>query len=125
MENKLKRDKNLRRNVRKFRIRNRVVGTQERPRLVLIKSLKYLYAQIINDNENNTIVGFSTLNKDVAGKLDKSKKNLEASKFFGEIVGTELITKGNKKVVFDRNGYLYHGKVKAFADAVRSKGIEF
>ena len=125
MENKLKRDKNLRRNVRKFRIRQRVAGTHERPRLVIVKSLKYLYAQIINDNENKTLVGFSTSSKDMAEKLEKSRKNLDASKFFGELVGEKLAEKGINKVVFDRNGYLYHGKVKAFADAVRSKGIEF
>lgn len=125
MENKLKRHKNLRRDVRKFRIRKAVSGTQDRPRLVLIKSLKYLYAQIINDNANQTIVGFSTLNKEMAEKLNKSRKSLDASKSFGEFVGEKLSEKGISKVVFDRNGYLYHGKVKAFADAVRSKGIEF
>jgi len=124
MENKLKRDKNLRRNVRKFRIRKRVVGTQERPRLVIVKSLRYLYAQLINDSESKTIIGFSTLSKELVEKIDNTK-NIEASKFFGEFVGEKLTEKGISKIVFDRNGYLYHGKVKAFADAVRSKGIEF
>ena len=118
------RDSKLRRNIRKFRIRKNIRGTMERPRLVLSKSLKYLEAQIIDDDNSKTLVSCSTLKKDLRDSL-KSGKNIEASKELGKIIGQMAKEKGIKKLVFDRNGYLYHGKVKAFADAVREQGMEF
>jgi large subunit ribosomal protein L18 len=121
---KLTRDKYTRRAERKMRIRKTVSGTLERPRLVLYKSLKYLYAQIIDDSNQKTLIGCSTLAKDIKGKL-KSCSNKDAAKMLGGYLGEKAKTKGIKKVVFDRNGYLFHGVVKVFADSVRETGIEF
>ncbi|MDR0675684.1 MAG: 50S ribosomal protein L18 [Elusimicrobiota bacterium] len=123
MDTKIKRDKKLRKEVRNFRIRKKVKGTNERPRLLFIKTLKYLYAQIINDETGKTITGFTTLKKETI--KSKSLKNLEASNLFGEFVGKKMKEIGIKQLVFDRNGYLYHGRVKTFADAVRKEGINF
>ncbi|MCP4482634.1 MAG: 50S ribosomal protein L18 [bacterium] len=120
MENKLKRDRKVRHSVRKFRARKRIKGTEERPRLVLFKSLKYLYAQVVNDSVGHTICGTSTL-KSTA----KNAKNIDSAVELGTIVGVLLKDKGISKVVFDRNGCLYHGKIKAFADSVRAEGINF
>ncbi len=124
MDKKLTRNKEVRRQVRKFRIRKKIEGNSERPRLVFVKSLNYLYAQIINDATSHTLKAFSTLNNELFDK-QKNKKNIESCKLFGEFVGEKLQELGVKKIVFDRNGYLYHGKVKVFSDAVRSKGIDF
>lgn len=123
MDNKLKRNKNIRRAVRIFRIRTKVSGTTDRPRLLFTKTLKYLYAQIINDSENKTLFSMTTLNNEDINT--KSFKNKEVAVLFGQLVGDKLKEKGIEKLVFDRNGYLYHGKVKAFADAVRERGINF
>jgi large subunit ribosomal protein L18 len=123
MDNKIKRNKNIRRAVRVFRIREKISGTTDRPRLLFTKTLKYLYAQIINDSENKTLFSMTTLNnKDIN---TKSFKNKDVAVLFGKLVGDKLKENGIEKLVFDRNGYLYHGKVKAFADAVREKGINF
>jgi len=124
MDRKLVRDKELRREVRKFRIHKKIKGSNERPRLVFNKTLKYLYAQLINDSKGITIKGFSTISKDLNIETT-NRKNIISAKILGEFVGAKLKELGVDKIVFDRNGYLYHGKVKIFADAVRSKGIQF
>ena len=107
-----------------FRIRNKVHGTVERPRLCVFKSLKYISAQIINDETGHTMASASTLEKELAGKL-KSTSNMDAAKLIGEVVAKRAIEKGIEAVVFDRSGYIYHGKVKMIADTARENGLKF
>ena len=106
------------------RIRKGVAGSTERPRLCLHRSLKNLQAQIIDDVSGKIILGKSTLAKDVRSKL-KTGGNVNAAAILGEAVAAEAVKKGIKKVCFDRGGYLYHGRVKAFAEAARKAGLEF
>lgn len=106
------------------RIRSRVVGTPERPRLAIFKSLKHLYAQIIDDRQGTTLASACSLDADFRSEL-KTGGNLAAAKKVGEIVARRAKQKGISRVVFDRGGYRYHGKVKALADAARENGLEF
>ena len=106
------------------RIRSRVVGTAERPRLAVFKSLKHLYAQVIDDRLGVTLASASSLDADFRTEL-KSGGNLVAAKKVGEIVARRAKEKGVHRVVFDRGGYPYHGKVKALADSARENGLEF
>ncbi len=109
------------------RVRIHISGTNEVPRLCLKKSLKHLYAQVIDDTSLKTLAFLSTrpnLQKDDFKEL-KSKKSKDAAVKFGAAVGKKLVALGIKKVVFDTRGYKYHGVVKTFADAVRSAGVEF
>lgn len=112
--------------IRHFRLRKRVMGNPERPRLSLYPSLQHLEAQIVNDFEQKTIVGFTTKAKDFQ-KVSGLKKggNVEAAVKFGKYVAEKAKEKGIEKVVFDRGGFLYHGRVKAFADAAREQGLSF
>ena len=107
-----------------LRIRNRFSGTAERPRLAVFRSNSHMYAQIIDDEAGKTLVSCSTLEKDVAGSL-KETDNIEAAKAVGDTVAKRAIEKGIKEVVFDRAGYIYHGKVAALADAAREAGLTF
>ncbi len=116
-----KKNKRLR---RKIKIRKKIKGTPERPRLTVFRSLKYIYAQIIDDESGVTLVSASTLEKDIREKL-KSTKDVEAAKAVGELVAKRALEKGIETVVFDRNGYRYHGRVKALADAAREAGLKF
>ncbi|RLA79387.1 MAG: 50S ribosomal protein L18 [Deltaproteobacteria bacterium] len=109
---------------RKLRIRKKISGTPERPRLCVYRSLKHMYAQIIDDTVGHTLVSASTLDKELRGKLSKTG-NIEAAKEVGRLVAKRALEKGIKKVVFDRNGFLYHGRVKAVAEAAREAGLEF
>ncbi len=109
---------------RKRRIRKKVFGTKEKPRLTIYKSLKHFYAQIIDDIEGKTLVFVSTNEKQFKEK-HKSCKNLEAAKELGKALGKKAKEKKIERVVFDRNAYKYHGKIKAFADVVRESGIKF
>ncbi len=109
---------------RKLRIRRKISGTAERPRLSVFRSAKHIYAQVVDDTVGKTVVQISTLSKDVkptAGDSDKTG----ASKLVGTAVARALIDKGIKQVVFDRNGYLYHGRIQALAEAARAAGLEF
>jgi large subunit ribosomal protein L18 len=106
------------------RIRKKIYGTPERPRLNVFRSLKHIYAQIIDDFSGNTLVSASTLDKELKDKL-QTGGNIEAAKNVGLLIGQRAIKKGIKKVVFDRGGYAYHGRVKALADAAREVGLEF
>lgn len=110
--------------VRKKRIRKKVRGTKEKPRLTVFRSLKHIYAQIIDDTEGRVLVSVSSLGKNFKEKM-KTGGNTKAAKLLGEVVAEEALKKDIKKVAFDRNGYLYHGRVKALADSIREKGIEF
>src|SRR5882672_10935613 len=106
------------------RIRKGVAGVAERPRLCLHRSLKNLQAQIIDDASGKIILGKSTLAKDVRSKL-KSGGNVNAATILGQSLAAEAVKKGITKVCFDRGGYLYHGRIKAFAEAARKAGLEF
>jgi large subunit ribosomal protein L18 len=114
-----------RRNRIKAKIRKKVRGTQERPRLVVFRSLKHIYAQLIDDVNYNTLLSVSSLNKDIFEKLKDSKDNIEKSKIIGKIVAEKALAQNCSKVVFDRNGYIYHGRVKALADGAREGGLVF
>ena len=104
------------------RIRNKVTGTSERPRLAVKKSLKYIYVQIIDDANGKTIVAASSRDKDSGVK---GGSNSAAAKAVGALIAKKAKDKGVKRVVFDRGGYQYHGNIKALADAARENGLEF
>lgn len=106
------------------RIRKDLNGTAQRPRLCLHRSLNNLQAQIVDDSAGRVLIGKSTLAKDIKSK-SKSGGNVGAAAILGEILAAEAIKKGIKKVAFDRGGYMYHGRIKAFADAARKAGLEF
>jgi large subunit ribosomal protein L18 len=120
----IKRSRKELRKVRHLRIRKKIYGTPERPRLAVFKSLRYIYVQIIDDTKGHTLVSASSLEKELRSQL-KSTKNMEAAKLVGEVIAKRALEKGIKKVVFDRGGFLYHGKVKALADSARAAGLEF
>jgi len=109
---------------RHIRVRKKVFGTPERPRLNVFRSNKHIYAQIIDDTTGRSLVSASTIDKELKGKI-KTGSNIEASKVVGELIARRAIDKGIKRVVFDRGGYLYHGRVKALAEAAREGGLEF
>jgi large subunit ribosomal protein L18 len=109
---------------RKLRIRTRVHGTLERPRLTVFRSDKHIYAQVIDDNLGVTLASASTVAPDYKG-MDPLKGKVEAAKRVGAIVARKAQEKGVTKVVFDRNGFIYHGRVKALADAAREAGLDF
>jgi len=115
---------NKQRQIRHMRVRNKISGTAERPRLSVYRSLNNIYAQVIDDVAQNTIVSASTLDEELKGKLNGTG-NKEAAKLVGELVAKRAIEKGIKAVVFDRGGYIYHGRVKELADAAREAGLEF
>ena len=104
------------------RLRNRFSGTPERPRLSVFRSDKHMYAQIIDDVAGNTLCAASTLDKDCDLKFTD---NTEAAQYVGKAIAEKALAKGIKQVVFDRGGFLYHGKVQALADAAREAGLEF
>lgn len=106
------------------RLRNRVIGEPGKPRLNVFRSIAHIYAQVVDDSTHQTIVSASTVDKELKGKL-KSGGNIEAAKLVGELVGKRAIEKGIEKVVFDRGGYQYHGRVAALADGAREAGLKF
>ncbi|MBE6082752.1 50S ribosomal protein L18 [Sporanaerobacter sp. PP17-6a] len=122
MFKKIKR--NEQRQKRHMRIRQKVAGTPEKPRLNIYRSLNNIYAQIIDDTKGITIVSASTLDKEVKDKLN-STGNKEAAKFVGKLIGKKAVEKGIDQVVFDRGGYVYHGRVKELADGARESGLKF
>ncbi len=120
---KTRREKRI---IRHKRIRKKIFGTAERPRMAFYRSLKNLYVQIIDDEKGHTIVSASTIDKDFVQKYGKrGGKSIEDAKKLGEFIAEKALEKGITKVVFDRGGFKYHGKVKAFADAAREKGLQF
>ncbi len=120
----MKRTKREARERRHRRVRKKVFGTPERPRLSVYGSLNHMYAQIIDDIKGHTLVAASTLDKELRGKYSHGG-NVEAAKLVGELIAKRAIQKGIRKVVFDRGGFKYHGRVKALADAAREAGLEF
>ncbi|MDR3020670.1 MAG: 50S ribosomal protein L18 [Treponema sp.] len=114
-------EKNRKRQRRKVHIRKKISGTAERPRMTVTRSNRGISVQIIDDTKGHTLASISTLEKD----LRDIKANVESASKLGELMGKRLVEKNIKSVVFDRNGYLYHGVVKALADGTRKAGIEF
>ena len=106
------------------RLRSRLSGTPERPRLAVFRSNNHMYAQVIDDVAGNTIVSASTLQSEVKEGLEKTN-NVEAAAKLGEVIAKKALDKGINEVVFDRGGYIYQGKVKALADAAREAGLQF
>ncbi len=111
-----------RRNKIKRRIRKHINGTAERPRMTIFRSNKQIYAQLVDDVSNKTLLAVTSTSKEVAG--DKVTKSEQAAKV-GKIIGEKAVSAGITTVVFDRNGYLYHGRVKQLADAARKAGLKF
>ena len=106
------------------RLRNRFSGTAERPRLAVFRSNDHMYAQIIDDVAGNTICAASTAEKEAKAELEKTN-NVAAAAYVGTLIAKRAQEKGIKEVVFDRGGYVYHGKVQALADAAREAGLDF
>jgi large subunit ribosomal protein L18 len=117
--------KQMRRERAHLRVRSRVAGTAERPRLAVYKSLRYIYAQLVDDRAGVTLAAASSLEPTLKGQLGGGSGNVEAAKLVGATLAERAREKGVEQVVFDRGGYIYHGKVKALADAAREKGLQF
>jgi large subunit ribosomal protein L18 len=113
------------RNRRHLRIRKKVTGTAERPRLSVFRSLNHIYAQLVDDLAGRTILTVSSRDKEVAPKLGSAKGKIVASKVVGQHLAAKAKEKGIERVCFDRSGYLYHGRVKAVADGAREGGLNF
>ena len=107
-----------------MRVRNRLSGTAERPRLAVFRSNNHMYAQIIDDTVGKTLVAASTLEKDVKAELEKTN-DVAAAAYLGTVIAKKALENGIKTVVFDRGGFIYQGKVKALAEAAREAGLEF
>jgi large subunit ribosomal protein L18 len=120
----LKESRNLLRKRRHLRIRKRVKGTPERPRLSVFRSLRHIYAQVIDDTTGRTLASASTLDPELRDKV-KGLRKTEASRLVGQLVAQRALERGITRVVFDRGGYLYHGRVKALAEGAREAGLEF
>jgi large subunit ribosomal protein L18 len=105
--------------------KKRVLGNSERPRLVVFRSLRYIYGQIVDDSTEKTLLGASSLTKEINVKVKKAKNKTEASKIVGQLIAEKAKQKKITRVVFDRNGYAYHGRVKALAEGAREGGLEF
>jgi large subunit ribosomal protein L18 len=111
----------------KYRLRKRMRGTEARPRLTVYRSVAHIYVQVVDDMTGRTIASASTVEPTVKGGLGKqaSGGNVSGAQIIGKTIAQRLLDKGVKRVVFDRNGFLYHGRVKAVADAAREAGLEF
>jgi large subunit ribosomal protein L18 len=116
-------NKQTARRLRQERIRKKVKGTAERPRLSVCRSLNHIQAQLINDVEGKTILGFSTRSKEFPAAKDAG--NVKGARELGKLVAKKALEKKIKEVVFDRGGFLYHGRVKAFAEGAREEGLKF
>jgi large subunit ribosomal protein L18 len=117
-------EKKLARQRRHARVRRRVHGTPERPRLTVFRSLKHIHAQVIDDTQGHTLVAASTLDAEVRGQLADKDKSAQAA-IVGEVLARRALEAGVEQIVFDRSGYKYHGRVKSLADAARKAGLEF
>ena len=106
------------------RVRKRIVGTSERPRLNVFRSLRHIYAQVIDDGREYTVVSASTIDREIEAQLQGLTK-IEQARVVGKVLAERALSQGIKKVIFDRGGYKYHGRVKALADAAREGGLEF
>ena len=106
------------------RLRNHLSGTATTPRLAVFRSNNHMYAQIIDDTIGKTLVAASTTEKEVKAELEKTN-NVDAAAYLGTVIGKKAVEAGIKEVVFDRGGFIYHGKIQALADAAREAGLEF
>lgn len=120
----IKTSKKERTRKRHLRIRNTIFGTKEKPRLSIYKSNRHMYAQLIDDTQACTLLSFSTLEPNLKKEVKKTWTK-ESAKKVGEIIAKNALGKGIKKVVFDRGGHKYHGKIMAFAEGARAGGLEF
>ena len=109
---------------RRKRIRKKISGTDKRPRLSVFRSLKHIYAQIINDEEGITLISACTLSPEIREQIEYGG-NIAAAKIVGELIARKALEKGIKTIVFDRGGYIYHGRVKMLAEAARESGLQF
>jgi len=109
----------------KFKIRKKIKGTAEKPRLVVFRSLTHIYTQLVDDVNGKTLFSVSSNNKGIAEKISGEKGNIPKSKLIGKLTAEKAISQKISEVVFDRNGYLYHGRVKAVADGAREGGLKF
>ena len=109
---------------RKMSIRQKISGTSERPRLSVFRSAKHIYAQVIDDTSGNTLAAASSLEK-AAKDQTGIENSISMAQFIGKLVGERAVKKGIRKVVFDRNGFLYHGRVKAVSEGARKAGLDF
>ncbi len=116
--------KRIQQHRRQLRVRKRLHGTSERPRLAVFRSVKHIYAQIIDDSAGKTIVAASTAEPDVRSQV-KSGGNKQAAELVGKVLGERAVGKGISRVAFDRRHYKYHGRVQALADAARKAGLQF
>ncbi len=116
--------KNEARKKRHLRVRKRVVGTPDQPRLNVYRSLKHIYAQVIRDDTGETLVQASSIDPEIRSQI-KHGGNIPAAVMVGELIAKRALEKGVSKVVFDRGGYLYHGRVAALANAAREAGLDF
>ena len=110
---------------RKMRVRKRVKGSGEKPRLCVFRSGKHIYAQLIDDTTGRTLAAVSSLSKDLLSKVGKDSGNKKGASVVGSAIGAAALAKGIKKVAFDRNGFLYHGRVEALSKAARESGLQF
>jgi large subunit ribosomal protein L18 len=118
-------DKKANRLKRKRRVRKKIEGSSERPRLTVFKTARHIYAQLIDDSNGITLLSASTISKDIKSKAKGIGGNIKGAKLIGETLGKKGKQKGVEEIVFDRNGFLYHGRIKALADAARENGLKF
>ncbi|MBM4170285.1 MAG: 50S ribosomal protein L18 [Ignavibacteria bacterium] len=116
---------NKKRARKKARVRRKISGTAERPRLSVFRSLNHIYAQVIDDNNKNTLAAASTKDKELADELKTSKGKASKSKLVGMLLAKRVLDKGINAVVFDRSGYQYQGRIKALAEGAREGGLKF
>lgn len=121
------RTKEDRRDRIKLRLRKRITGTAQRPRLTIFRSIAHMYVQAVDDTTGNTLASAGTVEPAVKAKMDAKVRggNKAGAELIGQTIAERLIAKGLKQVVFDRNGFLYHGRVRAVAEAARKAGLEF
>lgn len=110
---------------RKKRVRKVVKGSSDRPRLCIFRSARHIYAQIIDDTAGRTLVSASSMSRELAPKIGGDSANKKGAALVGALIGERALKEGVSEVVFDRNGFLYHGRVKALAEAARKSGLEF
>lgn len=107
------------------RVRKKILGTAERPRLVVFRSLRHIYGQLVDDSRGVTLMGISSTSPTVQGSVTDAKGKISASKLTGKVLAEKAIQSGVESVVFDRGGYKYHGRVRAFAEGAREGGLKF
>ncbi|MFN8360951.1 MAG: 50S ribosomal protein L18 [Candidatus Kapaibacterium sp.] len=122
MSSNIKKERRIR---RKMRVRKKISGSPERYRMTVYRSLKHIYAQIIDDTQNSTLVSACTVEKEAIAAMSNDTTKSDSSKIVGALIAKRALEKNITSVAFDRNGYIYHGRVKALADAAREAGLQF